>query len=135
MNWQINLSKGTQRFLAKQRIPKEDIFEVIRKTIKKLQGEDTNVERIAKALQFDIDSKRRRMRPEKVIDAVCEVFDVTHKEIKGKSRAAYIALARQVIMYLLREELELPLEKVAREVNRKDHTTVLHACEKIGVIS
>jgi chromosomal replication initiator protein len=63
--------------------------------------------------------------------AVSEVFDVTNREIKGSRRTSYIALARQVVMYLLREELRLPLEKVAREVNRKDHTTVLHACEKI----
>jgi chromosomal replication initiator protein len=34
-------------------------------------------------------------------------------------------------MYILRTELELPLEKVAKQVNRKDHTTVLHACDKI----
>lgn len=34
-------------------------------------------------------------------------------------------------MYILRKELQLPLERVAKEVNRKDHTTVLHAYEKI----
>jgi chromosomal replication initiator protein len=34
-------------------------------------------------------------------------------------------------MYILRDTLEFPLEKVAKQVNRKDHTTVLHACEKI----
>lgn len=95
-------------------------------------GEEPNAENIAKYLQFDIESKRKRIKPERVIDAVCEVFDVTQKEIKGKSRTSYLARARQVIMYLLREELQLPLEKVAKEVNRKDHTTVLHACEKIG---
>lgn len=95
-------------------------------------GHQSTPEDIAKMLQFDIDSKRRRTSPNKIIEAVCEVFDVTTKDIKGKSRTAYLALARQVIMYLLREDLSLPLEKVAREVNRKDHTTVLHACEKVG---
>lgn len=34
-------------------------------------------------------------------------------------------------MYILRKELQLPLERVAKEVNRKDHTTVIHACSKI----
>jgi len=37
-------------------------------------------------------------------------------------------------MYILRTELELPLEKVAQEVNRKDHTTVIHACDKIKTL-
>ncbi|GAB4156909.1 MAG: chromosomal replication initiator protein DnaA [Candidatus Dojkabacteria bacterium] len=87
---------------------------------------------VAKMLQVDLDTKRRRIKPEKITDAVCEVFDITKRELRGSSRTAYIALARQVAMYLLREELELPLERVASEVNRKDHTTVIHACTKIG---
>jgi len=86
---------------------------------------------IAKALQVDMESKRKRIKPERIIEVVCETFDVTAKDLKGKRRTAYLATARQVVMYMLRNELGLPLEKVAREVNRSDHTTVLHACEKI----
>lgn len=94
-------------------------------------GRDTTIEEIARALQVDIESKRKRIKPERIMDVVCEKFDVSSKDIKGKRRTAYLATARQVIMYMLRTELGLPLEKVAREVNRSDHTTVLHACEKI----
>lgn len=94
-------------------------------------GEPLTEELVSQMLQFDFDSKRKRISPEKVLGIVGEVFDVTTREIKGKRRTAYIAMARQVVMYLLRNELGLPLEKVAREVNRKDHTTVLHACQKI----
>ncbi len=94
-------------------------------------GKASSLEEIAQSLQVDIESKRKRIRPERIIDVVCEVFDVSAKDIKGKRRTAYLATARQVIMYMLRTELGLPLEKVAREVNRSDHTTVLHACEKI----
>lgn len=95
-------------------------------------GAPLSEEDVAKMLQVDIDSKRRRIKPSRIIEAVGEIFDVTPREIKGERRTAYIALARQAVMYLMREELGLPLEKVAKEVNRKDHTTVLHACEKIG---
>lgn len=95
-------------------------------------GAEITHEEVAKMLQVDIESKRKRIKPEMILKVVAEVFDVTAKEIKGSRRTAYVALARQVCMYLLREELGLPLEKVAREVNRKDHTTVLHACEKVG---
>jgi len=94
-------------------------------------GELPTYEEAAKILQVDIDSKRKKITPKRVLDTVSEVFEVKVSEIKGKRRTAYIALSRQVVMYILRKELELPLEKVAREVNRKDHTTVLHACEKI----
>jgi chromosomal replication initiator protein len=64
---------------------------------------------------------------------VSSVFDVPISDIKGNRRTAYIALTRQVVMYMLRKELELPLERVAREVNRKDHTTVLHAYKQISL--
>jgi chromosomal replication initiator protein len=94
-------------------------------------GELPTYEEAAKILQVDIASKRKKITPKKVIETVSEVFEVKISEIKGKRRTAYVALSRQVVMYILRTELELPLEKVAREVNRKDHTTVLHACEKI----
>ena len=94
-------------------------------------GEIPTYEEAAKILQVDIASKRKKITPKKVIASVSEVFEVKPTEIKGNRRTAYVALSRQVVMYILRKELELPLEKVAREVNRKDHTTVLHACEKI----
>jgi len=94
-------------------------------------GENLTEEDVAKMLQIDIDSKRKRITPSKIISIVSNVFGVTSGEIKGKRRTSYIALSRQVVMYLLRSELDLPLERVAREVNREDHTTVLHACDKI----
>ncbi len=97
----------------------------------KVLGTNISHEEIIQILSIDIESKRKRITPEKVIDSVCEVFDVTSREIKGKRRTAYIALSRQIVMYILRDTLEYPLEKVAKQVNRKDHTTVLHACERI----
>jgi len=42
-----------------------------------------------------------------------------------------LALARQICMYILREELGYKLEKIAEILNRKDHTTVIHAIDKI----
>jgi chromosomal replication initiator protein len=98
----------------------------------KVLGKNISNEEIIQILAIDIESKRKRITPEKVIDTVCEVFDVTSREIKGKRRTAYVALSRQIVMYILRDSLEYPLEKVAKQVNRKDHTTVLHACERIS---
>lgn len=95
-------------------------------------GENPTYDEIAKILQVDIDSKRVKMSPQKVIKCVSSVFDVSVTDIKGNRRTAYVALARQVVMYILRKELDLPLERIAKEVNRKDHTTVIHACRQIS---
>ncbi len=94
-------------------------------------GETFEEGEIAKMLQIDIESKRKRITPSKVISTVADVFGVTAGEIKGKRRTSYVALARQAVMFILRSELDLPLERVAREVNRTDHTTVIHACDKV----
>ena len=105
------------------------IIKVITHT--KFTGKVPTVESVAEMLQLDIDSKRKRLKPEKIISVVSDVFNIQPKDIRGKRRTAHIALARQTVMFFLREELELPLEQIARLVNRKDHTTVLHACNKI----
>ena len=97
-------------------------------------GVEPTQEDVSRILQIDLDTKRKRITPSKIIKTVSEVFDVKPSEIKGKRRTAYVAQSRQIVMYILRTELELPLEKVAREVNRKDHTTVIHACEKIETL-
>lgn len=94
-------------------------------------GMNPTEEDVAKLLQIDLDSKRKKISPAKVMKGVSEVFDVKLTDIKGSRRTAYVALCRQIVMYILRNELGMPLERVAKEVNRKDHTTVLHACEKI----
>jgi chromosomal replication initiator protein len=95
-------------------------------------GEEPKYEEVVRMLQLDIESKRMRVSPQKVIKCVSSVFEVPISEIKGSRRTAYVALTRQVVMYILRKELDLPLEKVAKEVNRKDHTTVLHAYKQIS---
>ncbi len=100
-------------------------------TTMKVLGKDVSQGDIIQILSLDIESKRRKITPEKVIDSVCEVFDVTSRELKGKRRTAYVALCRQTVMYILRDKLEYPLEKVAKCVNRKDHTTVLNACQRV----
>jgi len=121
----------------------EMIAKNIENNIRELEGAVTKVaslfklginpteDDVSKILQIDLDYKRKRITPSKVISVVGDVFDVKASEIKGSRRTAYIAQCRQIVMYILRKELELPLEKIAKEVNRKDHTTVIHAFEKI----
>ena len=49
----------------------------------------------------------------------------------GISRARPVARPRQILMYLLRTELGLPFEEVGRLIGGRDHTTVMHAVDKI----
>ncbi len=99
----------------------------------KKSGQSLSEEKVRQLLQIDIESKRKRIKPARILEAVSEVFDVSVKELKGKRRTAHVATARQAAMYLMRSILNYPLEKIARELNKSDHTTVIHACNKIEI--
>jgi chromosomal replication initiator protein len=64
-------------------------------------------------------------------DAVASYFGFDVEDLKSSKRTADIALARQVAMYLSRELTESSLQQIGIAFNKKDHTTVLHACRKI----
>jgi chromosomal replication initiator protein len=89
------------------------------------------LEEIAHTLNIDAISKRNSIKTSTVLREVAKEFDVSVKELKGPRRTKDIALARQVVMYILREEFNYKLEEIARILNRKDHTTVIHAVDKI----
>jgi chromosomal replication initiator protein len=69
--------------------------------------------------------------PSDVITAVSKYFSIGKRPLLGDSRARPIARPRQMLMYVLRTQLGLPLEEVGRIVGGRDHTTVMHAVEKI----
>jgi chromosomal replication initiator protein len=69
--------------------------------------------------------------PAKVIDAVSHYYQIGKRALLGTSRARPIARPRQMLMYLLRTDLQIPFEEVGRLVGDRDHTTVMHAVEKI----
>lgn len=72
-----------------------------------------------------------RSTPDKVVDAVSKYFQIGKRLLLGESRARPIARPRQILMYLLRTHQGLPLEEVGNVVGGRDHTTVMHAVEKI----
>lgn len=92
---------------------------------------DLSIEEVARIIGRDHKSKREKIKPTQIFKAVSKEFDVTIKDIRGPRRTADVALARQISMYVLRQELGYKLEKIAELVNRKDHTTVIHAIDQI----
>jgi chromosomal replication initiator protein len=75
--------------------------------------------------------KRKPPRPIKVISMVAKDFEYRNKDLTGKSRKAELVRARHIAMFLLREELGTQLAKVGDLFGGRDHTTVMHAVEKI----
>ncbi|MFC6260927.1 chromosomal replication initiator protein DnaA [Levilactobacillus fujinensis] len=63
---------------------------------------------------------------------VADYFHVSLKDLKGKKRKKVIVMPRQIAMYLSRELTEASLPRIGNEFGGKDHTTVIHAYDKIA---
>ena len=62
---------------------------------------------------------------------VCDYFSITEEELCSKIRTKEIAFARQIAMYLTRELTNISLPKIGESFGKRDHSTVMHACDRI----
>ena len=70
--------------------------------------------------------------PKKVIQTVTQFYDLKEKDIINSSRKKEIVLPRQIAMYLLRDLLNYSFPFIGKKFGGKDHTTAIHAYEKIA---
>jgi chromosomal replication initiator protein len=75
--------------------------------------------------------KKRQITPERIAKAVSEYYGVALDALKGQKRDKAIVVPRQIAMFLMREETDVSLLRIGAELGNRDHSTVLHACDKI----
>ena len=80
------------------------------------------------------DSLPRLITAKVIVEATAEMFGFSVEELQGKSRRRPLVTARQVGMYVCRELTDLSYPAIAREYGGRDHTTVIHAVEKIRAL-
>lgn len=78
------------------------------------------------------DTQPRVITPQLILEATSAMFGYPIDEIIGKSRRRPLVTARQVAMYVFRELTDLSFPAIAREFGGRDHTTVIHAVDKIS---
>jgi len=66
-----------------------------------------------------------------IIESVSRYFDLRPEEFKSQKRSRGISFPRQIAMYLCRDILGLSLPKIGDEFGGRDHTTVIHAIQKV----
>ncbi len=71
------------------------------------------------------------INPQKVIQVIHHHFAIKRSDLLGKSRLKNFVLPRQICMYILKEELGLPHERVGEILGNRDHTTVMHGVRQI----
>lgn len=128
----------------------EEVYEFIAKNIKsnirELEGALTRVVAYSSLVDRPIDielceealmeildkSLVRKVDSTYIREVVCKHFGVTEQELDSPKRMKSIAYPRQIAMYLIREMTDLSLPKIGEIFGGRDHSTVVHSCDKIN---
>jgi len=68
---------------------------------------------------------------EEVVRRIAGYYEINEKSIYEKTRKKEVVKPRQIIMYMLREEFSVSYPSIGEKLGGRDHTTVIHSCEKI----
>jgi chromosomal replication initiator protein len=91
-----------------------------------------SVELATEALQ-DVLLAHETLTVDQIIEAVAEFYGVEEEDLRGPRRTKDLALARQVAMYLCREETKDSLLQVGAALGDRDHTTIMHGHDRIAL--
>lgn len=83
------------------------------------------------ALQ-DVVTEKEALSIDDIVDAVCKYYKVDKSDLTGKKKNKEIVDPRQMAIYLITELIDLPLTTIGTYFGKRDHTTVMHARDKIA---
>jgi chromosomal replication initiator protein len=83
--------------------------------------------------EITTDAHRRTLTPTVILNAVANYYGLSTETLQGKKRDRPLSVARQMAMYLLRDELQCSWTQIGNELGGRDHSTIMHGYQKIGV--
>jgi chromosomal replication initiator protein len=95
-----------------------------------LKGRDINVSDIRSYVKNNVKPKKT-IAVKDVVKIVSDFYNIKEESIYEKTRHKEVIKPRQVIMYILREDLNISYPSIGQKLGGRDHTTVIHSCEKI----
>ena len=98
-----------------------------------LTGKELSVELCNEALRDLFTTQtRKEITPQAIMQTVADYYSITVNDLICHSRRREITVPRQIAMYLTREMTNLSLPQIGQVFGNRDHTTVLHGCEKVA---
>ncbi len=98
-----------------------------------LTNKEIGIDLASEALKDIISSRNsKQVTIELIQDIVSSYFNLKVEDFKSSRRTRNITFPRQIAMYLCRKLTDMSLPKIGEEFGGRDHTTVIHACEKIS---
>jgi len=71
---------------------------------------------------------------DEIMNVVSAYYELAAEDLTGPRRTREMAIARQVVMYLARELTDMSLPQVGQALGGRDHTTVMHGCDKMAAL-
>ncbi|MCA9014545.1 MAG: AAA family ATPase [Planctomycetaceae bacterium] len=124
-------SKELSLIAHKQELSPRELYAILMQlqTVSRIKQQRIDSSFVKLFLEGNIDAPKTSVA--KITKAVCREFKTSLAEIRSANRSQQIVLPRQCAMYLSRELTDESLEKIAIYFNRKNHSTVIHACRHI----
>lgn len=92
----------------------------------------TSMEDAREALKDSDEPEKETLDAEKILQTVCQFFKISKEELIGKKKNKEIVEPRQLCIYLINEMLDIPLTAIGAIFGGRDHTTIMHARDKIS---
>ena len=96
-----------------------------------LTNTSITMEMAEKAINDIVSQQEKVISSEFIQETVSKYFNISSKDLKGSKRSNDIAFPRQIAMYLCRNVAQMSLPQIGKDFGKRDHTTVMHACNKI----
>jgi chromosomal replication initiator protein len=98
-----------------------------------IKGRDLTLPEIRSIIQHNT-RPTKSVSPEEVLRAVSQYYEIPESAIYEKTRKKDVVKPRQIAMFLMREDLGVSYPSIGDRLGGRDHTTVIHSCEKIREI-
>jgi len=95
-----------------------------------LKGRDLSLIEV-KALTKDASKPQKNISVKDVVKAIAAFYNIEEDSVYNKTRRREVVKPRQLTMYILREDFNISFPSIGQKLGNRDHTTVMHSCEKI----
>lgn len=100
--------------------------------LSRLYNSAPSIELVQEALKDYSDKTEESVSADIITDCVCRYFNVSKDELVGKKKNKEIVEPRQICIYLITDMLALPLATIGAMFGGRDHTTIMHARDKVA---
>jgi chromosomal replication initiator protein len=130
--YNVNLSMDAAKKIAEKAHDSRELEGLLLKAITIAANADIEItpELIEKSLNQNHE-EREMFRPDEVIKNICFFYNIKETSIKGPKRDSGLVKARQVAMYILKNDLSLSFVEIGNILGGRDHTTIMHGVGKI----